>query len=147
MNLGVAVKAAFKVPTLRNIELTGPYMHNGSMATLEQVIEFYGRQGNFHNENLHFQVSTISSSINSPANRADLIAYLKAFTDDRVRYEKAPFDHPEVVVPNGHEATTRRWSPAIRCKPIWPRTKCWWYRRSREWFGRTLLPFDQLLAR
>ncbi len=103
MNLGVAVKAAFKVPTLRNIELTGPYMHNGSMATLEQVIEFYGRQGNFHNENLHFQVSTISSSINSPANRADLIAYLKAFTDDRVRYEKAPFDHPEVVVPNGHE--------------------------------------------
>lgn len=102
-NLGVAVKAAFKVPTLRNIELTGPYMHNGSMATLEQVIEFYGRQGNFHNDILHEQVGTISSSINSPANRAKLIAYLKSFTDDRVRYEKAPFDHPEVIVPNGHD--------------------------------------------
>jgi hypothetical protein len=89
------------VPTLRNIELTGPYMHNGSMATLEQVLEFYARQGNFYNENLHFQVSGISSSVNSPANRADLIAYLKSFTDERVRYQKAPFDHPEVVGPHG----------------------------------------------
>jgi cytochrome c peroxidase len=99
--MAFATKAAFKVPTLRNIELTGPYMHNGSMATLEQVLEFYARQGNFYNENLHFQVSGISSSVNSPANRADLIAYLKSFTDERVRYQKAPFDHPEVVVPHG----------------------------------------------
>jgi cytochrome c peroxidase len=100
--MAIATKAAFKVPGLRNIELTGPYMHNGSMATLEQVVEFYARQGNFQNDNLHTQVGTISSSVNSPINRADLIAYLKSFTDERVRYEKAPFDHPEVIVPNGH---------------------------------------------
>jgi hypothetical protein len=30
------------------------------------------------------------------------MAFLKALTDDRVRYEKAPFDHPEISVPNGH---------------------------------------------
>ena len=43
----LAVRGAFKVPTLRNVELTGPYMHNGGMATLEQVVEFYNRGGNF----------------------------------------------------------------------------------------------------
>ena len=100
--MAMATKAAFKIPGLRNIELTGPYMHNGSMATLEQVIEFYARQGNFHNDNLNFNVATISSSINAAGNRAALIAYLKSFTDERVRYEKAPFDHPELMVPNGH---------------------------------------------
>ena len=36
-----AADGAFKAPTPRNIELTGPYFHNGSRATLEQVIEFY----------------------------------------------------------------------------------------------------------
>ena len=38
---------AFKVPQLRNVELTGPYMHNGGMATLRQVVDFYTRGGNF----------------------------------------------------------------------------------------------------
>ena len=37
----IAVNGSFKTPTLRNVELTGPYMHNGGMATLEQVVEFY----------------------------------------------------------------------------------------------------------
>ena len=108
--MALSVKAAFKIPTLRNIELTGPYMHNGSMANLEQVLDFYARQGNYFHENLHSQIVSISSSVNSTAvngfgtsNKADLIAYLKAFTDERVRYERAPFDHPEVVIPNGHK--------------------------------------------
>ncbi len=37
---------AFKTPTLREVECTAPYMHNGSIATLEAVIEFYDRGGN-----------------------------------------------------------------------------------------------------
>ena len=36
----------FKAPTLRNIEVTGPYMHDGSLATLESVIDYYDRGGN-----------------------------------------------------------------------------------------------------
>ena len=36
----------FKTPTLREIEHTAPYMHDGSIATLEEVIEFYDRGGN-----------------------------------------------------------------------------------------------------
>lgn len=97
----IASKAAFKVPTLRNIELTGPYMHNGSMATLEQVIEFYARGGNFDNNNTH-DFLTFTPMSNDPQKRADLLAFLKTLTDDRVRFEKAPFDHPELIVPNGH---------------------------------------------
>ena len=39
-------RGAFKTPTLRNVERTAPYMHDGSLATLEDVIEFYDRGGN-----------------------------------------------------------------------------------------------------
>ena len=35
------------------------------------------------------------------ADKANLVAFLNALTDDRVRWEKAPFDHPELQVPNG----------------------------------------------
>jgi hypothetical protein len=99
--LAVAKKAVFKIPGLRNIELTGPYMHNGSMATLEEVIEFYSRFGNVNNPNKHSLMDSAALADN-PDQRAHLIAFLKTFTDDRVRYEKAPFDHPEIIVPNGH---------------------------------------------
>ncbi len=110
--MAVANKAAFKIPSLRNVELTGPYMHNGSMATLEQVVEFYSRHGNVDNGNKHAIVNGLTlgtpGDVDVPEsvrvqNRADVVAFLKTFTDDRVRYEKAPFDHPEVIVPNGHE--------------------------------------------
>ena len=40
-----AVDGAFKTSTLRNVELTGPYFHNGGQATLEQVVQFYNRGG------------------------------------------------------------------------------------------------------
>lgn len=99
--LAVVKQAAFKIPSLRNVELTGPYMHNGSLASLEQVIEFYSRNGNFNNPDLNDFVVQIALA-NNPQSRTDLIAFLKTFTDERVRYEKAPFDHPEVIVPNGH---------------------------------------------
>jgi cytochrome c peroxidase len=94
---------AFKIPSLRNIELTGPYMHNGGMATLEQVVEFYARGGNFETPGKNFGFVVGSGDLISfPDKRADLIAFLKTLTDERVRYEKAPFDHPEIKVPHGH---------------------------------------------
>ena len=107
----IGTKAAFKIPTLRNVELTGPYMHNGSMATLEQVMEFYSRRGNFINADQHDFLGAIGlagtanppgSSETSKQARADIIVFLKSFTDERVRYERAPFDHPEIKVPHGH---------------------------------------------
>ena len=106
----VANKAAFKIPSLRNVELTGPYMHDGSMVTLEQVVEFYSRHGNVDNNDKHALVNGLTLGTPGDAdvsedqrakNRADVVVFLKSFTDDRVRYEKAPFDHPEITVPNG----------------------------------------------
>jgi hypothetical protein len=99
--LSVANQAAFKIPGLRNIELTGPYMHNGSMATLEQVMEFYTRKGNFDSSNRHQLMSNLFLE-GDPDGRAAIIAFLKSLTDERVRYEKAPFDHPELSIPHGH---------------------------------------------
>lgn len=94
------VQGAFKVPTLRNVELTAPYMHNGSMATLRQVVEFYNRGGNVSNSELHPDIRSIgltSSEID------DLALFMNSLTDDRVRYERAPFDHPALRIPNGHQ--------------------------------------------
>ncbi|MCK9604891.1 MAG: cytochrome-c peroxidase [Methylomonas sp.] len=97
------MEGAFKIPGLRNIELTGPYMHNGGMANLEQVVTFYARGGNFDTPGKDFGfVGGSGELITSAQARADLAAFLKTLTDDRVRYEKAPFDHPEIKIPHGH---------------------------------------------
>jgi cytochrome c peroxidase len=107
-----AVDGAFKVPTLRNVELTGPYFHNGGQATLEQVVEFYNRGGDRRGEdgndttgfgdnrsNLDPDIEVLGLTAQE---KADLVAFLKRpLTDDRVRWEKAPFDHPELTIFNG----------------------------------------------
>jgi cytochrome c peroxidase len=97
----VAVDGSFKTPTLRNIELTGPYMHNGSMASLEQVVEFYARGGNFPEVNAKSLDPDITGFAISEQEKADLVAFLKGLTDPRVRFEQAPFDHPELIVKEG----------------------------------------------
>ncbi len=99
----------FKSSGLRNIELTGPYFHNGGQATLEQVIAFYERGGDFGTNN-----GAIRSFRATPAQRAALVAFLKALTDDRVRYDRAPFDHPELCVPLGHLEIARDAAPYPR---------------------------------
>ncbi|MCX7089144.1 MAG: cytochrome-c peroxidase [Methylococcales bacterium] len=97
-----ATQGAFKVPTLRNIALTSPYMHNGGMATLEQVITFYSRATNFDSDFKHsFLIPTSTLQADKEA-RANLIAFLNTLTDERVVYEKAPFDHPELIIGHGH---------------------------------------------
>ncbi|SEN57738.1 cytochrome-c peroxidase [Nitrosomonas marina] len=97
-----AAAGSFKVPTLRNIELTGPYMHNGGMATLEQTIEFYTRGGNFEVNAKEFAKVFTQPELRDPQHLKDLLNFLKSLTDERVRYERAPFDHPELYVPHGH---------------------------------------------
>ncbi len=87
----------FKAPTLRNIALTAPYMHNGGMATLEQVVDFYNRgRGDDGGPGV------APLNLNSQQ-KADLVTFLKiGLTDQRVLLEKAPFDHPQLLIPNGH---------------------------------------------
>lgn len=97
----VAVDGAFKVPTIRNVSLTGPYFHNGGQATLGQVVEFYDRGGDFPDENRDNLDPDISPIGFTPEEEKALVAFMKALTDDRVAYEREPFDHPELKVPNG----------------------------------------------
>jgi cytochrome c peroxidase len=98
----VSVDGAFKVPGLRNVELTGPYFHNGGTLTLEQVVEFYDRQGDFSEENLAELDRQIALIEIDEDDEEPLVEFLLALTDERVRLEQAPFDHPQLFVPNGH---------------------------------------------
>ncbi len=98
-NRAGAADGTFKAPGLRNVELTGPYFHNGGQATLEQVVDFYGRQGDFGGANLGPGIGAIRLNA---AERTQVVAFLKALTDDRVKYERAPFDHPSLCIPVGH---------------------------------------------
>jgi cytochrome c peroxidase len=94
---------SFKVPSLRNIELTGPYFHNGGKASLEQVVEFYNRGGDFHETNIEDLAPEIVRLGLTMAERRALVAFLKTLTDERVATEKAPFDHPSLPIPGGTE--------------------------------------------
>jgi cytochrome c peroxidase len=102
-NFPVSNHGAFKVPGMRNVELTGPYFHNGDSRTLEEVIDFYTRGGNFPAENndLDFNITQIGALQNQPAKMAAMVAFMMSLTDERVRNESAPFDHPELFIPNG----------------------------------------------
>jgi cytochrome c peroxidase len=94
---GDFITSRFKAPTLRNIALTAPYMHNGGMATLEQVVDFYNR-GRGDDGGRNAQILGLNSQ-----QKADLVTFMRTgLTDQRVLLEQAPFDHPQLFIPNGH---------------------------------------------
>jgi hypothetical protein len=102
------VNGAMRVPTLRNAELTGPYYHTGSLATLADVVLFYTRGGDFREQNIEFFSPVVGQGSEAllkgrPNNQRALTKFMaRPLTDDRVRFQRAPFDHPEIFVPNGH---------------------------------------------
>ena len=112
------VNSKFKAPNLRNIGMTAPYFHNGGYATLEQVVDFYARGRGDAGQaaagtlpamldttaepDINGQPSTVGKN-----NKAALVAFLrKGLTDPRVFYDRAPFDHPQIFIPNGHPTAT-----------------------------------------
>lgn len=69
--------ALFKVPSLRNVGITGPYMHDGSLKTLEQVLAHYNRGGTNH-----INKSNLIKPLNlSLEEQKDLVAFLNTLTD------------------------------------------------------------------
>jgi cytochrome c peroxidase len=102
-NAIIGADGDFKTPGLRNVELTAPYFHNGGQLTLKQVVEFYNRGGDFRQ--LGSALAPISPTL-TDGEKDDLVAFLTSLTDERVRYDKAPFDHPQLFVPNGHPGST-----------------------------------------
>ncbi len=77
------LKGAFKVPSLRNVALTAPYMHNGRFRTLDEVLDFYSKGGGpglgFKTPNLDDKIRPINLTYQQ---RLDLIAFLTALTDE-----------------------------------------------------------------
>ena len=81
---------AFRAPSLRNVAVTAPYMHDGSIATLQEVVDFYAA----HGRNLSQGASTGDGRANpykdarinrielSASDKADLVAFLHTLTDD-----------------------------------------------------------------
>ena len=101
-----------KAPSLRNVELSGPYFHNGGQLTLRQVVDFYGRGGDFGATNAeHLDPHILRLNNNTSAGgqltsleKDAIVDFLLALTDERVRQEMAPFDHPEIFVPLAQNA-------------------------------------------
>ena len=113
-----AMKGAFKTPSLRNVTLTAPYMHNGAFLTLKEVMRFY-RYGPrnitgdteakyFH----HPELELLRASLDGDPNDEDdgeprddeILAFLGSLTDIRVARHAAPFDHPSLILPSGNKA-------------------------------------------
>ncbi|MFI4873847.1 MAG: cytochrome-c peroxidase, partial [Blastopirellula sp. JB062] len=71
-------KGAFKTPTLRNITQTGPYMHDGSQKTLEEVVEWYAKGGH-PNPYLSDKMKKLDLT---DQDKKDLVAFMEALTGD-----------------------------------------------------------------
>lgn len=79
----------FRVPTLRNIELTAPYMHDGRFKTLEEVLENYSKGGHkVENESANIAPFPLTEQ-----NKRDLISFLKTLTDTSFVHNPA-FSNP-----------------------------------------------------
>jgi cytochrome c peroxidase len=87
----IANDGLFKVTSLRNVELTGPYMHDGRFTTLEQVVEHYST-GIKNHPNLSAQLKLPNGQprlLNlTPQDKAALVAFLKTLTDQTIKTEE-----------------------------------------------------------
>lgn len=87
----------FKAPTLRNIAVTAPYMHDGSIATLDEVLDHYQAGGrtipsgpNAGNGNLNpYKDPVVEPFTLTAAERADMLAFLDSLTDDEFLHDPA----------------------------------------------------------
>lgn len=117
-NEEIAIRGSFKTPGLRNLKFTGPYMHNGSLKNIHEVVNFYDIGGRFNmafnpdncktnNKNCRIGQVDFDAEISargfSPLEISDLVALMQdGMTDPRVARDSAPFDHPQLCLPHGH---------------------------------------------
>lgn len=72
----------YRTPTLRNVAQTGPYMHNGSIATLEEIVEYYNRGGAREAPGLSPLLRPLGLTSQE---RGDLVSFLKALSETGLR--------------------------------------------------------------
>jgi cytochrome c peroxidase len=89
-------KGAFKTPTLREVARTGPYMHDGSLKTLEEVVDHYNKGGvgkdGMKNKWLHPDVRPLNLK---DEQKKDLVEFLKALSGEGWQHIKPPTKFPE----------------------------------------------------
>ena len=81
-----AEQGKFKAPTLRNIATTAPYMHDGSIPTLDGVLDHYAAGGRAGHNNPTKDLLITGFAL-SPHDRKDLIEFLKTLTDEEVLHD------------------------------------------------------------
>ena len=81
----------FKTPTLREIEHTAPYMHDGSLKTLEEVVEFYNK-GGVPNKNLDSNIKPLHLT---DQDKKYLAEFLKALSGEGWQGVKPPAELPQ----------------------------------------------------
>lgn len=84
-------RGAFKTPTLREIAKTGPYMHDGSLATLEDVVEFYNK-GGIENPNLDKRMKKLELT---EQEKKDLVEFLKSLSGEGWQHATPPKSFPQ----------------------------------------------------
>lgn len=86
---------SFRVPGLRNVGLRGTFFHNGQMTTLNQVVAFYNRGGDFNAPNKPPQIRNLGLN---GGQQNDLVAFLQSLTDPRVAAETSIFNRPKLYM-------------------------------------------------
>lgn len=82
---------AFKTPTLRDIARTAPYMHDGSLTTLDKVVDYYDKGGN-PNKNLDSAIKKLNLT---EQDKKDLEAFLRSLNGEGWQHIKPPVKFPE----------------------------------------------------
>jgi cytochrome c peroxidase len=77
-------RGAFKTPTIRNVALTAPYMHDGSIKTLAEVVEWYNKGGH-PNPQLSNKIKKLNLN---DEEKADLVAFMEACTGEFPKVEQ-----------------------------------------------------------
>jgi cytochrome c peroxidase len=101
VTLTAADQGKFRVASLRNVALSAPYFHNGGMATLGDVVEFYNRGGDFHVN----QAANLSPRNYTSVEKDAIVALLNTLTDPRLLAGTQPFDRPRLGSQNGNIVT------------------------------------------
>lgn len=113
-------RGAFKTATLRNVELTKPYFHNGNTDSLAGVLEHYDDPTIDGKENAFLHLALLlpstpdvkprrETSVPNGEMRKQVEALLRSLTDPRVQQATGPFDHPSLRVPTAQDVDPKTW--------------------------------------